>query len=146
MPQKHTSSAVRQRGGNKKIIFVEDEKYQQELYKKIFSRNGFDIKVITEPENAFEIIKVEQPCLILLDLVFLINGQLKILESKEKGFKLLKKIKTSQETKNIPVLVVTNLSDKGANKEKALELGADGYINKSKALPKQLIRAVKNLC
>lgn len=131
---------------NKKIVFIEDEKLQQELYKKIFSRNGFSIKGVMKSEDAFEVIKTEQPCLVLLDLVFLINGQLLIKKSKDKGFDLLKKLKTSPETKNIPVLVVTNLSDKGNNKERALKLGADGYINKSKALPRQIVQAAKKLC
>ena len=131
---------------NKKIVFVEDEKFQQELYKKIFSKTNFEIKGVLENEKAFEFIKKEQPDLVLLDLVFLINNQLQIPESKEKGFDLLKKLKTEPETKNIPIIVVTNLSDKGANKETALKLGADSYLNKSKVLPKQIIREVERIC
>ena len=129
----------------KKILFIEDEKYQRELYKKIFTQAGFKFKALEDPDGALEIIKQEKPDLILLDLVFSINGQLHMEKSREKGFQFLQKLKKDSEIKKIPIIMVSNLSDKGKHKARALELGVDEFLNKAKILPHELVAIVKGV-
>ncbi|MAG44760.1 hypothetical protein CL633_02620 [bacterium] len=130
---------------NKKILFIEDEKYQRDLYYKIFTEAGYKFKAINDPKNALKIIQREKPDLVLLDLVFSINGQLIMNKSREKGFNFLKRLKQNIKTKNIPIIMVSNLSAKGKHKAKALKLGADEFLNKAKILPHELIKIVEQI-
>lgn len=129
----------------KKIIFIEDEKYQRELYQKIFTEAGYNFKALEDPEGALEILKKEKPDLILLDLVFSINGQIEMLKSREKGFNFLKKLKQDSEIKHIPIIMMSNLTDKGKHKARALKLGADEFLNKAKILPHELVERVREV-
>jgi CheY-like chemotaxis protein len=63
---------------------------------------------------------------------------------KMSGIDVLKALKADQKTKNIPVVVLTNLSgDKDA--EKALELGAVKFIVKSENKPKEIVAQIKEI-
>ena len=119
---------------NKKILIIEDEKTLAEMYASYFKREGFNAIFTTEGKSGIELAKKEKPDLIILD----------ILMPDIDGWDIIKTLKKEQKTKDIPILVFSNL---GQIEEirKGLSLGADDYIVKSDFTPKELASKVKRM-
>jgi len=105
-----------------------------EIYMKKFSDEGFDVVNADNGSKAENMIKKERPDLVLLDLVL----------PEEDGFDVLKKIKAREETKDLQIIVFSNLSQ-DEDKQKAKRLGADGFITKSDFTPKEIVQEVKKI-
>jgi len=124
----------------KKILLVEDELILIKTYKLAFEQAGYEVKLAEKAEGALPIAKREKPNLIVLDLVFYNElGQL----SKEPGFNALTSLVSDRETKDIPIVIFTNLSESEEDKNKAMALGAKEYITKIDAVPKDVVREVE---
>ncbi|PIS05456.1 MAG: response regulator [Candidatus Buchananbacteria bacterium CG10_big_fil_rev_8_21_14_0_10_42_9] len=104
----------------KKILIVEDDKALVELLSQMFGNKTYSVDLALEIKEGFNKAKKSQPNLILLD----------ILLSGENGFDLLKKLKADIQTKDIPVIILSNLGQEREIK-KALELGAVDYMVKA---------------
>lgn len=120
----------------KKILLVEDEPLLIDLYKEAFTEEVFDLQVATTGSEGLKAAK-SNPDLILLD----------ILLPEMNGFEVLRAIKANTKTKNIPVIVLTNLGSEQTDKDKqlALSLGAIDYLVKSYHTPDELVTIVKKL-
>ena len=103
----------------KKILVLEDEANIRELVVYTLETTGFAARGFEEGTSFFEALAEELPELILLDIM--LPG--------EDGMEILKKLKTSGRTKDIPVIMVTA---KGAEYDKVmgLDAGADDYVTK----------------
>lgn len=101
------------------IFCVEDEANIRELVVYTLETTGFEARGFEEGTSFFEALAEELPELILLDIM--LPG--------EDGMEILKKLKTSGRTKDIPVIMVTA---KGAEYDKVmgLDVGADDYVTK----------------
>ena len=110
-----------------KILVVEDEPFLLDLYQTKLLQEGYEIFVARNGAEGIEMAKSHLPDLILLD----------ILMPKVDGYGLLKAIKSDKNTKNIPVIIFSNLSQK-EEIEKGLKLGASDYIIKTSVTPTQL--------
>lgn len=101
------------------IYCVEDERNIRELIVYTLETSGFCAKGFSSGAELFQELALERPELILLDIM--LPG--------EDGLEILKKLKTSTNTKDIPVIMVTA---RGAEYDKVLGLdsGADDYISK----------------
>lgn len=117
----------------KKILIVEDDKFLRELIVKKLSEEGFITLEAIDGEEGLKKAKEEKPDLILLDLI--LPGI--------DGFEVLDKLKKDQETKSIPVIVLSNLGQK-EDIEKGLKLGAFDYLVKANFTPGEIIEKVKN--
>ena len=104
----------------KKILIVEDDEFLRSLTAKRLEKEGYQIEVAVDGENAISTIDVYRPDLILLDL--LLPGL--------DGFEVLKKIKANETLKTIPVIVFSNLGQK-EDIEKAKNLGVDDFLIKA---------------
>ena len=105
---------------NKKILFIEDELGLQKSMNDILVPNGYTVVQAFDGETGLKQAIDEKPDLILLDLIL----------PKKDGFEVLTTLKEQAETKEIPVIVLTNLE--GAEEvEKALSLGATTYLVKA---------------
>lgn len=102
-----------------RIMIVDDVKENISLLDKIFNSYNYDVRVFTNPINALRALKEVEPDLILLDINMPQMG----------GFEVCKIIKSSNETKDIPVIFLTAQSDK-ESKIKAFEYGGVDYITK----------------
>ncbi len=116
----------------KKILFVEDEPSLQKTVSEILTQEGFKMLSALDGEEGLKLIKKEKPDLILLDLIL----------PKKDGFEVLKEIKEDKETKDIPVIVLTNLEGVG-DVEKALSLGAATYLVKASYELEDIVIKVK---
>ena len=101
------------------IFCVEDDSNIRELVVYTLETAGFQARGFEEGKSFLEALALETPDLILMDIM--LPG--------EDGISLLKRLKNSSKTRDIPVIMVTA---KGAeyDKVKGLDLGADDYVTK----------------
>lgn len=117
----------------KKVLLVEDEPLLIDLYQEAFEKERFDLVVA---DNGHDAIKkaADLPDLILLDI--LLPGI--------NGFEILRQLKKNGKTKDIPVIVLTNLGSEQTDKDKrlALSLGAVDYLVKSYHTPEEMAEII----
>ena len=118
----------------KRILFIEDEAALQKTFSDILKSEGFEVISALDGETGLNLAKKENPDLILLDLIL----------PKIHGLDLLKEIKQNENTKNIPVIVLTNV-ESIEKIDKALELGATTYLVKSDYSLEDVIAKVKKI-
>jgi len=116
----------------KKILFIEDESALQKTFGEILSQEGYEVISALNGEIGLRLTKDKKPDLILLDLVL----------PKLHGFEVLKKLKEDPATKEIPVVVLTNLEEL-EDVEKALELGATTYLVKESYSLEEVVEKIK---
>jgi len=122
----------------RKILLIEDEPLQIEIYEKVLREAGFEIESLEWGKEGLEkleeikVKKKKKPDLILLDLILPdING-----------IKVLEKAKKDEDLKNIPFFVLTNYTDTELEKE-SWKLGVEKYIVKTNYTPSQLVKMIK---
>lgn len=115
-----------------KILLIEDDVFLSNIYSKKFESEGFEVLVALDGEKGIRLALSKNPDLILLDL--LLPGI--------DGFEVLRGIKEDEQAKNIPVLLLTNLSQK-EDIQKGLALGADDYLIKTHFMPSEIVQKVK---
>jgi len=116
----------------KRILFIEDESALQKTFGEFLSQEGYQVISALDGQIGLELAKKEKPDLILLDLIL----------PKLHGFEVLKKLDEDPETKEIPVIVLTNLEGMG-DVEKALELGATTYLVKENYSLEDILEKIK---
>jgi DNA-binding response OmpR family regulator len=104
----------------KTILFIEDESALQKTLGDFLREQGFEVISALNGEDGLKLAKAKNPDLILLDLILPKMG----------GFEVLKTLKETNETKEIPVIVLTNLESM-EDIDKALSLGATTYLVKA---------------
>lgn len=117
-----------------KVLLVEDESMIVDMYKMRLEEEGFEVLVTDKGTEAFEIASKEKPNIILLDVIL----------PEIDGFSVLQMIKDDSKTKNIPVMMLTNLGQE-SDKEKGSQLGAVEYFIKSQHTPADVLAAVKKI-
>ena len=104
---------------SKKILFIEDESALQKTFEKVLKAEGYKTIAALNGEIGVKFDKKEKPDFILLDIVL----------PKINGLEVLRELKKDAETKEIPVIILTNSEEMG-DIDKALELGATTYLVK----------------
>lgn len=117
-----------------KILIVEDDPLMIRLYQKVFTFEGYEVTVAGNGEEGLEKVKAVMPTIILLDVMM----------PKMNGLQVLDKLKANDETKKIPVIMLTNLAG-SQDAETALAKGAVKYIVKSEYEPKDVVKMVKEI-
>jgi len=117
-----------------KILLVEDSKVVQQMYRNKLTFEQFNVLTADNGMEAIKILSQEKPDIILLDLMMPIMD----------GYKVLQVVKTDPRLANIPVLV---FSAKGQSEEveKALNLGAAGYIVKATTKPNEVVEQIRKV-
>ncbi len=116
----------------KKILFIEDEYTLQKTFGEILKPEGYEVIPALDGEIGLRLAKNKKPDLILLDLIL----------PKVNGFEVLKKLKEDEATKDIPVIVLTNLEGI-RDIDKAIELGATTYLVKADYSLKEVVEKIK---
>jgi len=115
----------------KKVLLIEDDQFIIDIYSTKLKEEGFEVELAINGEKAIEKTK-EKPDLILLDIV--LPGI--------DGWEILREIKKDESTKSIPVIVLSNLSQK-SEVENSLKMGAVKYLIKSNYTPSQVVKEIK---
>jgi CheY-like chemotaxis protein len=118
----------------KVILVVDDDITLLEMYVERIKTEGAVVLEAKDGEEALQVARQNKPSIILLDLMM----------PKINGFDVLKALKSDPETTNIPVVVLTALSD-DQKKQQARALGATDFIVKSESLPIDVIEKIKNI-
>lgn len=116
----------------KKILFIEDESALQKTIGDILIQEGYEIISALDGAAGLRMAEEKKPDLILLDLIL----------PKMHGFEVLKALKESLATKNIPVIILTNLEEI-KDVEEALKLGATTYLVKSQYSLDEVVEKIK---
>jgi CheY-like chemotaxis protein len=114
------------------ILFVEDEPTLQKLVGRFLEKEGYQVISALNGETGLELSKKLKPDLILLDLIL----------PKKDGFEVLEELKKDEGTKDIPVIILTNLEGSG-DVEKALALGATTYLVKANYELAEVVKKIK---
>ena len=117
-----------------KILLIEDDPFLLSMYSIKFEAEGFIVVTADDGEKGLEIAKKENSDIILLD----------ILMPKMNGFEVLEKLKADERTKEIPIILLTNLNQKDEI-EKGLILGADDYLIKAHFMPSEVVTRIKKI-
>lgn len=120
-----------------KILIVEDDPMIQEIYQKKFSEAGFEVLLAATGQKVLDLAK-EQPDIdvILLDLLM----------PKMNGFEVTENLRNPENGYNqdIKIIIFSNLSQK-EDRDKAVKLGANGFIAKAEYTPSDLVKEVRRL-
>jgi len=116
----------------KTILFIEDESALQKTFGDILGKESYDMISALDGETGLRLAKSKKPDLILLDLIL----------PKVHGFEVLKELKSDPETKDIPIIVLTN-SEAIEDVNKAIELGAKTYLVKTQYNLEEVLEKVK---
>lgn len=119
---------------SKKILIAEDDKYLANAYRVKLEKEDFEVLIVAQGRELLDEVEEYKPDLILLDLLMPVMD----------GFEALKKLKEDRNTKDIPVLIASNLGQK-ADLDKGMELGAEDYIVKSNLSLKNVVKKIKEL-
>lgn len=114
------------------ILLAEDDPTLAELYTDILKQESFTVIHVSNGEDALKQIREFHPNLVLLDIMM----------PKMNGLEVLKALKEDDDTKSIPIIVITALVQ-DVEKARKLMSPADAYIVKSEVLPAEIIEEVK---
>jgi two-component system alkaline phosphatase synthesis response regulator PhoP len=116
-----------------KILVVDDEIYIVHILDFSLGMEGYEVLTALDGEQAVDKARSEHPDLIVLDIMM----------PKLDGYETCKILKAGEDTKNIPVIL---LSAKGRNVDQKVgfEVGADDYITKPFS-PRKLVERINTL-
>ena len=118
---------------NKKILIADDEQNIVISLEFLMKREGYQVEVANDGEEAVRRIRASRPDLVLLDVMM----------PKKSGFEVCQEIRSDPEMAGIRILMLTA---KGRDTEvaKGLALGADAYMTKPFST-RELVDQVRNL-
>ena len=117
-----------------KVLIIEDDPLISRLYQKVFKFEGYEVEEANNGKVGLQKVAESKPTLIMLDIMM----------PEMNGLEVLDKLKASDSTKSIPVVMLTNLAG-SQDAEKALSKGAVKYIVKSEYDPKDVVKMVKEI-
>ena len=118
---------------NNTVLVVDDEHDILELIRYNLEREDFDVATVETGEDALRLARETEPDLIILDIM--LPGM--------NGTEVCKRLKSDDQTRDIPVLMLTAKST-SSDVVNGLELGADDYVTKP-FIPSVLLARVRAL-
>ncbi|MEK7557950.1 MAG: response regulator [Patescibacteria group bacterium] len=116
----------------KKILVVEDDVMISSMYKIKFEVDDFTVVIANNGAEGLELAKKENPDIIMLDVIL----------PQIDGFSVLEELKKDKQTKDIPVVMLTNLGTE-EDKAKGKKFGVIDYLVKASLTPKQISIKIK---
>ncbi len=122
------------KNNNKTVLIIEDDPFISDVYVLKLESEGYSVDTANDGVVGLEKIQKKKYDIVLLD----------ILMPNLDGFKVLERIKMVPTLNKVPVVILTNLSQKN-DIQKGLNLGAVDYIVKTKFTPSEVIRTVNKI-
>lgn len=113
---------------------MEDERNLLKMYDRKFTLEGFRVLQAENGKQALEIVKTEKPSVILLDIIM----------PELDGFQVLERLESNPETKDIPVILLTNLNQE-TDIARGMNLGAKDFLVKANFEPDEVVEKVKRM-
>ena len=115
-----------------KILIVEDEATLQKTLSEYLVLEGFAVVNALDGEQGVQMTKREKPDLILLDIIL----------PKKDGYEVMDELKADEETKKIPIILLTNLGG-SEDVEKAFSKGATTYLVKADYKLEEVVKKIR---
>ena len=116
-----------------KVLIIEDDPLIVKIYTTRLTADGYEVLSAENGEDGLKLIEQDGINLIVLDLMM----------PRVDGFGLLEKIRSTEKTKNIPVLVYSNLAQE-EEVNRAKSLGATEFIVKANISPTETVNKIKS--
>jgi chemosensory pili system protein ChpA (sensor histidine kinase/response regulator) len=101
------------------ILVVDDSITMRSVLQRLVQREGYRVAQAADGKQALDMLRTEKPALVLSDVEM----------PRMDGFELLRSIRSSEQTANIPIVMITSrIADK--HRDHAIELGATAYLGK----------------
>jgi CheY-like chemotaxis protein len=110
-----------------RVLFVEDDPSVAQMYRLKLELDGYDVEVATDGEKALEIARSNAPDIVFLDIRL----------PKLDGFGVLEALRKDPRTERLPVVILSNYSEKQLI-ERGLRMGARDYLIKTQTTPARL--------
>ncbi|OGG36715.1 hypothetical protein A2110_00045 [Candidatus Jorgensenbacteria bacterium GWA1_54_12] len=119
------------------IFLIEDDPLMTRMYERVLRLNGFSFTIAQNGKEALRVLREAEPLprLVLLDIMM----------PEKNGLDVLRDMKQDLRLKDIPVIVLTNLSAGEEAGLKALSLGAALYLIKSQYTPKEVVEKIRSI-
>ncbi len=104
---------------NKRILIIEDNEQNLYLISFILQKHGYEVFAARDGQEGLDMAVSVKPDLILLDI------QLPVMD----GYDVARRLRTNTEFARVPIIAVTSYAMTG-DREKTIEAGCDGYIEK----------------
>ncbi len=118
----------------KKILLIEDDPLIVEIYTAKLKKSGFDIESAIDGKSAFEKFSKKEYDLILLDIVL----------PHLTGFELLERMKRQKKSKQVKVVVLSNLGEE-ADIKRAQKMNVVKYLIKAHHTPSEVVEEIKKI-
>ena len=115
-----------------RIVVADDDRMFRKVAETTLRRQGYEVAIASDGEEALQLIRSERPDIIVLDLIM----------PKLQGFDVLQVLKQDTLTSAIPVIVLSSLTQE-QDKQEALDLGAVAYFNKTTFSIGELVKQVE---
>jgi CheY-like chemotaxis protein len=113
------------------LLLIEDDVALAKMYRTKLEKDGYTVRVAGDGEEALRLVADRLPDLIFLDIRL----------PRMDGLSFLETLRRQEETRNIPVVIVSNYSEEELI-ARGLQLGALEYLVKSQTSPGQLSQRV----
>jgi DNA-binding response OmpR family regulator len=110
-----------------RVLFVEDDPSVAQMYKLKLELDGYDVEVASDGETALEVARTNPPDIVFLDIRL----------PKLDGFGVLEALRKDPRTERLPVVILSNHSEKQLV-DRGLLLGARDYLIKTETTPARL--------
>jgi two-component system, OmpR family, phosphate regulon response regulator PhoB len=112
-----------------RVLVAEDEEALRALIQYNLAREGFDVRVAADGDEAMLAIEADPPDLVLLD--WMLPGL--------SGLDICRRIRFRPDLRDLPIIVVTARGEE-ADRVRGLETGADDYVTKPFSVPELIAR------
>jgi CheY-like chemotaxis protein len=119
---------------SKRILLVEDDRFLRKAAEVRLRRAGYTVVTAADGEEAIASAATAAPDLVLLDLIM----------PRMQGFEVLRLLRSQANMTAVPIIVLTNLSQ-DADRDRAMQQGANGYLVKANMSLDALATAVDDL-
>ncbi len=118
----------------KKILTIEDDAFLKNIESSKFTKSGFEVATAMTKADIDSSLAASTPDIILLDMML----------PDIDGFHVLQTLKADEKTKNIPVIVFSNLSS-DEDMKKMTEAGAAAFMIKSNFTLDEVVEKIHSL-
>lgn len=114
------------------VLVAEDDKFYVSIYQSKLEREGYDVVIAKDGNETIEMLKKHQPDLLLLDLIMPVKD----------GFETLRELRANPETKDMKVIVFSNLGQED-DIERVKAIGVTDYLVKTNISIQEMVEKVK---
>lgn len=115
-----------------KVLVVDDDQFLREFYVELLSKEGYQVFGAVNGKTGLEAVTVNKPGVVILDIMMPIID----------GNEVLRRLWNDPQTKNIPVIILTNAGNIN-NMDNAKFYSAYKFLIKTNVTPEEIIESVK---